>query len=1071
MKKTFFIITIFLLCAPKLIFAQNIENKYRSAENPYYWKNRNYADGYWQQDVHYKIKATLDEKTDILIGEETLVYWNNSPNTLNYVYFHLYANAFLPDSYLNKVSKQSAHSPKIGKYGEQGLGIVIEKITVNNKEVKTELDNTILKVYLPEPLKSGEYATFQISFKTYFDLASGWRRMSVFFVDKDKKYKHYNGTQWYPKICVYDRKFGWATDQHLGKEFYGDFGTFDVELTLTNNFIVEATGELVNKDEVLPPALREKLDIKNFRKKPWGEAPSEIIPYDSTKKKTWIYHAENVHDFAFTADPTYRIGETEWQGIKSIAVVQESHAIGWQNAAETVKKIIQMLSENFGMYCYPKMVVADANQGMEYPMLTLCSGFDPYYKYVLIHEIGHNWFYGMLGSNETYRAVMDEGFTQFLTVWCLDKFKQQGEMIDYPHPMRYIKRYTTELNPIYEFGYLPYLQQAITFDDEPLNLHADYYKSWKSYRINYYKGATMLYNLQYVLGDSLFWEAMRNYFDEWKFRHPYPEDFRNSIIQFTQVDLNWFFDYWLETNEDIDYAVKSIKRGKEKDEYLITFKRKTPMQMPIDFELISRKDSVYKFHIPNTWFVKETDATVLPRWLQWGVLNLSYEAKVAIPNGIKNVRIDPSGRLADINLLDNSKKFPMKIKFDSQLQNPPDWRNYELFIRPELWYNGFDGFKTGVHLNGNYMNYKHIFTATFWYNTTLAQQKLISEKYKRYNTNDLLSLHFTYKTGLDKVSKNSSVYLLAQHLDGLRCFSAEVDKKNSSGNNRIYLNLKSMFRRYFSDLNYLIYPEEWGHVGDTIYYPSHNNIGTIGFETSMNKITGPTSFNIKLRTSFLSSDYNFSYLSFSTINSDKLWRLQLRSRFYWQYGFGSNWAKESSLFLAGANPEEMMDNKFTRSIGFFDNTWFGFGNTTNHFHYGGGLNLRGYAGYYCLYEKNGKQYFTYRGNTGIAANFELEFDRLIKFKPKFHANIFTLNTYLFSDLGVIDYNVADDFIQLANFRVDAGIGAALTIKRWGYLEKIKPLTIRFDMPLFLNTPPYLEKFFQFRWIIGVGRAF
>ena len=144
-----------------------------------------------------------------------------------------------------------------------------------------------------------------------------------------------------------------------------------------------------------------------------------ITPYDSTVRKVWRYHAENVHDFAFTADPTYRIGEAEWNGIKCIAMAEEPHASKWQNAAEYCAKTIEAHSTWFGMYAYPKMVVADARDGMEYPMLTLDGGSDPGYRGLFVHEIGHNWFYGMVGTNETYRAMLDEGFTQFLTGWGL----------------------------------------------------------------------------------------------------------------------------------------------------------------------------------------------------------------------------------------------------------------------------------------------------------------------------------------------------------------------------------------------------------------------------------------------------------------------------------------------------------------------------------------------------------------------------------------------------------------------------------------------------------------------------
>src|ERR1035437_2329265 len=299
---------------------------YRSASNPHYWKNRKPFEGYWQQDVDYKIKARVDEKTDVISATEELTYYNNSPDTLTFVYFHLYQNAFQPDSYFDKLTKETKVAPTYGHYEAERKNTEILKITSNGIDLKKVEDNTIVKVYLSKPLFPNDSVKFQIEFNSYFEGHGGReRRMKMFNVFGNK---HYDGAHWYPRIAVYDRKFGWETDQHLEKEFYGDFGTYDVELNFANNYIVEATENLLNRSEVLPDDLRKKLDISNFKDKPMFSAPSIIIPYDSTAKsrKTWKYKAINVHDFAFTADPTYRIGEAEWNGIKCIAMAQEPNA-------------------------------------------------------------------------------------------------------------------------------------------------------------------------------------------------------------------------------------------------------------------------------------------------------------------------------------------------------------------------------------------------------------------------------------------------------------------------------------------------------------------------------------------------------------------------------------------------------------------------------------------------------------------------------------------------------------------------------------------------------------------------
>ncbi|HET6225623.1 MAG TPA: M1 family metallopeptidase, partial [Bacteroidia bacterium] len=912
--------------------------------------------GYWQQGVAYTIKASLDDKTDIIDGTETLIYKNNSPDQLTFVYFHLYTNAQTKGSYLEDLYRNNNIDVKFGKYGSQGLGCVVSSMSSEGQQLKTEQDNTILKVYLPKSLNSGESITFNIAFKTYYDNGTIRNRMKLF---NALGYKHYDVVHWYPRISVYDRKQGWDTDQHMDHEFYGDFGTYDVSFTLPNHYIAEGTGILTNAQEVLPDDLRAKLDIKNFKNKPWNEKPSVVVVPDGTTK-TWIYSAKDVHDFALTTDPTYRIGEAEWDGIKCYAYVQEPHAAHWQNAASYTAKVIQVNSESFGRYAYPKLTVADAQDGMEYPMLTLDGGYDPDYRDLLAHEISHNWFFGMVGSNETYRAALDEGFTQFLQSWAYEKIDGR-QRIRYKYKSKYVERFTEPDYIRNSEVYNGYMFEAARGVESNMNVHSDGYnggiRHGGGYSQVYYKPAVMLYNLQYVLGDQLFQDAMKHYVEQWRFAHPYFEDFRNSIIQFTHVDLNWFFDEWMETTKTIDYGIKSVRKGKEKDEYQIKFKR-YGMQMPIDFSVIGKNDSIYSFHIPNTWFVKQTTATVLPRWIGWDKVKPTYTATVKIPSGVYDVLIDSSTRIADVNMLNNEKKFSIKYRFDSKIYNSPDWTRYELFARPDIWYNGYDGVKLGVSLNGHYLNYKHIIDAAFWFNMGMGQTYLDRYDYIRPSGYDVISYRFNYRTATDKFMKGSSLYLSAKSLDGLQAYVVGFDRKDISGKNKVYLFFKSMYRKDYDAISYLLLPMEW--------QPNAlNNTLNAGIEHTYRYKKGSGTIQLGLRSTALMSDYNYQSLTMNTINRTRLGKLNLNTRVVMQYGTGTNWAKESSLFLAGANPEEMMDNKYTRSQGFFDPYWAKIGIQTNYFQYGGGLNLRGYSGYLApQMTRNGTTVNTYRGQTG-----------------------------------------------------------------------------------------------------------
>lgn len=515
-------------------------NDFQLPSNPHYWKNKKPYESYWQQDVYYQIKATLNDSQELINGSEKLTYTNNSPNTLNQAFFHLYQNAVQPGSLVDELYRINKTKVTYGEYEAQQLGTIVHSIIINGQSVPFSIQNTLLKINLPQPLKSGESIDFYIDFTTYFDRGSVRRRMKVY---NHHGYKHFNGVHWYPRICVYDRKFTWETDQHVEKEFYGDYGAFDVELDLPNHYIVEATGLLQNKAEAMPTALRKQIDISNFKETPIGSQPSVIIPATG-KRKRWQFHANNVHDFAWTADPTYRIGEVEWNGIKCVAIAQENNAAGWQQTAQFTAKVIATYSRDFGMYDYPKIVCADAADGMEYPMITMDGGLYPSHQSLIAHEVGHNWFFGMIGSNETYRAALDEGFTQFLTAWCMRKL-------------------TKENQPELKRAFSGYMEDAIDGTDESLETHSNEFHSATGhgggYKHVYYKTASMLYNLQYTLGDSVFLQAMKDYVSQWKFCHPYIDDFRNTMTQSAQTDLNTFFDQWFISTKAADYGIKKLR--------------------------------------------------------------------------------------------------------------------------------------------------------------------------------------------------------------------------------------------------------------------------------------------------------------------------------------------------------------------------------------------------------------------------------------------------------------------------------------------------------------------------------
>ncbi|HWY33581.1 MAG TPA: hypothetical protein VNX68_02975, partial [Nitrosopumilaceae archaeon] len=371
----------------------------------------------------------------------------------------------------------------------------------------------------------------------------------------------------------------------------------------------------------------------------------------------------------------------------------------------------------------------------------------------------------------------------------------------------------------------------------------------------------------------------------------------------------------------------------------------------------------------------------------------TYTAEVTIPGGLDKVTIDTTNRLADINMVNNSSKKKIEMSFDSKIWNLPDRTKYEMFARPSIWYNGYDGIKVGAHVNGNYMNYKNIFDVTFWFNSGIGQMSL--DPGASVNNHDQVSVLFNYKTATDKFMKKSSFYTTMKKLDGLASVMLGFDKKSNNEKNRLYIQVKSMLRDVSNDMNYLIYKNEW-------QLRKLNNYLAIGLDHNYTYRKGTGLINVNLRAPALLSDYDYATISFSCVNKSDLGKkFGFNTRFFMQYGTGNNLPYESQLYVAGANPEELMDNKYTRSMGFFQP--FSFGAATNNFCAGGGLNLRGYMGYLLAQQDaNGNYRFNYKGTTGASFNAELEFGKLVGLGKPVIEGTFKFSPYLFGDAGVIN---------------------------------------------------------------------
>lgn len=1063
MKK---IILLFILCLVGMhLSAQFPQDTFRRSNNPWYWKNRKPKPDYWQQDVYYRIQAALNPDEREIKASLLLTYYNNSPDTLKEFSFHLYQNAFQPDSYLDQLRKEFNETPRYGKLEAQKKGTQVYSINSPGRNFEIQEDNTILKARPDKPLLPGDSIVFDIRFSSWFDTGPDRRRMKMFPVEMEDGSKtwHFDGVHWYPRISVYDSRHTWDVQQHFGKEFYGDFGTWDVELSLPSEYIVEATGELLNESEMLPSSLRQALDIKNFKDKKIGSPASLILKPDG-QTKTWKYHAVNVHDFAFTTDPSYRIDEVKAGQVRCIAVAQEQNAAKWQDAASIAAKVIRLYSDFVFPYAYPKIVVADAQDGMEYPMLTLDGGHSPGYTALLAHEIGHNWFFGMLGTNETYRAFMDEGFTQFLTMYAMDSINGWDKKGVSPDRLQQ--------------GYFRYMNEAIRDHEGHLNTHADAYYAecghGGQYSMAYHKTAVMLYNLQYYLGNDLFKGALQHYFNRWAIAHPYPEDFRQAITDYTRTDLSRFFDDWMESEKKVDYGIRNIRRI-GKDSVRITFTRSGDLIMPLEFIIKGNTNSEKKYLIPSGYFSKkELDLTVLPYWYQFGELGRTYQVTLA---SAKNARviIDPSSRLGDIRMMDNrSGLFPAKLKLSltDYKNNKSDWENYTLHLRPWAWWNLVGGIQAGAQLQGHYMQSRHKIKIGLVQNTSLLDRYIGSvitgEDWKYYFFNYWAS----YRTQFAPIGRDGEIVLESAYRDGAFRNNAGLEKwyiKGPSSNSvkqGWFVNWIYLLRPQSHLTNYLAEPDTWRTGQANAYLKT-------GWRKQYKIPHGNGNWKIELRNAAPGSDADYRNVRFESIYQMQILKetFTFRYRAYAQLGEG-NTPIESQTWLGGGNPEEAWGNDFYRAESFFPYTFTDTesGRRPSNVHFGGGYNLRGYSGYRAEFEDGAAAWY---GNNGAAINLELEFDDRIPFRPRWFKNHAKLDAYLFADGGIIGRSLVRqglDKIDWDKFRADFGLGTALNLYR-SRKKNTQPIILRADFPLVLTTAPFVQDNFQFRWMLGIGRAF
>jgi hypothetical protein len=608
----------------------------------------------WQQHISYNIKAVLDVNTNIIKGTEEIVYTNNSTDTLRKVYFHLYWNAFQPNSSMDVRSRELGKNTMTNRRGDvmkdwdarvtdriqkltpTEIGYQrVSAITINGKAQKLIEHETILEVQLTNPIAPKTSAKLSLVFesqvpkqirRTGRDNAEGVR---------------YSMSQWYPKMVEYDYQ-GWNTNPYIAREFHGVWGNFDVSLQLDKNYTVAATGVLQNPNAVA----------------------------NAQGLKTWNFKGNNIHDFVWAADDQFKhLSKLVRKGLTIHVYYKEKDAksdSAWANILYAAEKVLPYIEKNFGAYPYPQYsFIQGGDGGMEYAMATLIKGPS---LGTVFHEWMHNWYQQVLGSNESLFAWMDEGFATFaeskVSRWYDANAAAQSPFISEKakaQVLASVEKAKLDL-PLTQAGsYAGYMALAKSGLEEPASTHADHFNTNYAYsNAAYSKGATLLGILGYVVGDSVRDAVLLNYYNTWKFKHPNANDFFRVAEKTSGLQLQWLKEYWMNSTKTIDYGLNDIQAGN--NTAIISIQRLGKLPMPIEV-LITYKDGTSELHYMPLDLMLGGKASegpvnqiVHPAW-QWVAPTYTFETSKPL-SALKSIEIDPSYRMPDLNRSNNKLEIP-----------------------------------------------------------------------------------------------------------------------------------------------------------------------------------------------------------------------------------------------------------------------------------------------------------------------------------------------------------------------------------------------------------------------------
>ncbi len=593
---------------------------------------------YWQQHVDYTMEVNMNVANYQYTGSQQLIYTNNSPDTLKRVFYHLYFNAFQPGSEMD-IRLQNIKDPdkrmmtedgksRISGLSEDEMGYLHPSYLLQDgQKVDFVEESTVLTVHLAKPLPPGGKTTFEMGFRGQVPLQI--RRSGR----NSEEGVALSMSQWYPKLAEYDFE-GWHADPYIAREFHGVWGDFDVKLTIDKEYVVGGSGYLQNPQQIGHGY----------------EAPGTKVKRPKGKTLTWHFKAPMVHDFMWAADPDYlhdTLQVANGPMLHFLYKSDEEILENWKKLQPKTAELMQFYNKNIGEYPYNQYsVIQGGDGGMEYAMSTLITGKRKFASLVGVtaHEMAHSWFQHVLATNESKHEWMDEGFTTFISTLAMNKVMEEGKE-----------------NP-FENSYKGYYNLVDSGLEQPQTTHADRYDVNYAYGIAAYsKGSIFLSQLGYVIGQDKLMKTIQNYYRDFKFKHPVPNDIKREAEKVSGMELDWYLTDWTQTTNTIDYGIKNVVADSGKTKISLT--RTGQMPMPLDILVVYKDDTKETFYAPLRMMQGEKsnpypqiNRTVLKDW-PWAFP--TYDFTIDKPlESIKAVVIDPSQLMADVKQEDNVWQAP-----------------------------------------------------------------------------------------------------------------------------------------------------------------------------------------------------------------------------------------------------------------------------------------------------------------------------------------------------------------------------------------------------------------------------